>query len=195
MQALARLVKEGTLGRLEILNAGTNPDDAEKLGVRAVPWVRIGDFELSGARGYEELERWARSVDTIEGRSEYLVELLKSGGLNHAIAMIERDPAYVDALIPLVTRQEAELQVRLGVGALMEQLQGTRELAARVAPLAALTNNADARVRADACHYLALTRSPDAAAYIKGLLGDASPEVREIAAEGLAALAATASKS
>lgn len=188
---MVRLVKEGEVAKLEVLNAGANPQEAERLGVRSVPWVRIGDFIFSGPRSYEELKRWARATRSTTGRGDYLVDLLASGGIGPALDLVRRHSEYLDALIPRVAVVDSPLQVRVGIGAIIEHLQGSKELAARVEPLAALTEHGDARVRADACHYLALTRSPAAVPHVRGLLDDADAEVREIAAESLAALNAS----
>ncbi|MFA5082687.1 MAG: HEAT repeat domain-containing protein, partial [Hydrogenophilaceae bacterium] len=51
-----------------------------------------------------------------------------------------------------------------------------------------LTVHGDARVRADACHYLSLTRSAEARAYLTHCLQDEDDVVREIATESLLAL-------
>jgi hypothetical protein len=191
LEALCRLVKEGEIGALNVINAETNPRHAELLGVRSVPWVRIGEFVLAGARGYEELKGWARAANSGAGRGAYLRELLKTGSIKPALELVRATPGYLDALIPLIADVDAELQVRLGASAIVEHLQGSPELAARVDALAALTRSDDARVRADACHALALSGSAQALPHVRRLLDDASDEVQEIARESLAALGAS----
>ena len=61
-------------------------------------------------------------------------------------------------------------------------------LAELVPELAILAASEPVRIRADAAHYLGLSRSPAARPILQRLLGDASEEVREIAAESLALL-------
>ncbi|MBI5612553.1 MAG: HEAT repeat domain-containing protein, partial [Gammaproteobacteria bacterium] len=46
----------------------------------------------------------------------------------------------------------------------------------------------DAHIRGDACHYLALTRDSRAITHLECLLNDPERQVRELAADGLAAL-------
>ena len=48
LDGLARLVKEGRLARLEVINATLEPELAARNKVRSVPWTRIGPFELVG---------------------------------------------------------------------------------------------------------------------------------------------------
>ena len=78
--------------------------------------------------------------------------------------------------------------MRLGIGAVMEDLQGSNTLRDNVDRLAALTHHPDARVRGDACHYLSLTRSTNALPAVRVLLDDADADVREVARDSLAVL-------
>ena len=48
LEGLSGLLKEGVIGRLEAVNAAIHPERAAELGVRTVPWARIGPFELEG---------------------------------------------------------------------------------------------------------------------------------------------------
>ncbi len=44
IDALAKMVKEGVVGQLEIINAAWHPAKAKELGVTSAPWSRIGIF-------------------------------------------------------------------------------------------------------------------------------------------------------
>jgi len=55
--------------------------------------------------------------------------------------------------------------------------------------LGLLSLHADARVRADACHYLGLTADAAARPWLEKRLSDEDADVREIAAESLNTLA------
>jgi len=188
LQALGELVKAGHLGRLEAINIEKHPEVARQHGVRSVPWVKLGPFELDGLRTQAELKLWTERAGTIEGIAEYVRELLATGNLKKVIELVGRDPIYLDALPVLLTDLDAELQVRLGLGALMEELHNQPVLARLVAPLGKLTENDSAPVRSDACHYLALTGSAEALPYVERLLQDADTTVREVANESLVSL-------
>jgi HEAT repeat protein len=73
--------------------------------------------------------------------------------------------------------------VKIGIGAMFEELADDGILWQLVPQLADLTEAGDAQTRADACHYLGLTGDPRATEAVKRLLEDENPEVREIAAE------------
>lgn len=58
----------------------------------------------------------------------------------------------------------------------------------RIDALEHLTRHEQATVRTDACHFLALTGSPDARAILQRCTDDPDAEVREVATEGLESL-------
>lgn len=188
LRALGELVKQGRIGRLEVVNVESRPEVAQALGVRGVPWVRIGPFELQGLRGQEELAEWARRVDSPDGMADYLHMLLKEGQLEQVISLARRAPELLAALLPIVANPDASLNVRIGAGAVFETFARGAALASLVDRLGALTESPDPRVRADATHYLGLSGSPQARPYLTARLTDPDPAVAEIAADGLAVL-------
>lgn len=185
LQGLANLVKAGTLGSLKIVNIEQRGDIARELGVRTVPWVRIGPFELEGLRSEKELREWAVKATANTGMTDWLDELLSSGNIRKPLERIKSEPALMDALLELFTDPDTGLNIRIGISAIMEDLQGTETLSSIVNRLGELTRHEDARIRGDACHYLALSGDPAATAYIKPLLKDEDENVREVARESL----------
>jgi thiol-disulfide isomerase/thioredoxin len=188
LSALADLVKQGVVGRLEAVNLEQHPEVGQALGVRSVPWVRIGRIELAGVHARSELADWAAKADSEAGMADYFHLLLKEGQLPRVQAMIETDPALLAAVLPIVGNVEASLNVRLGAGVLFEVFAGTDTLRALLPRLGELTHYPDARVRADACHYLGLTGDLSAHTWLDPRLTDEDADVREIAAESLESL-------
>ena len=185
LKSLQAMLKSGAIGKLEYHNIEENPELARELGVRSVPWVRIGSFELEGLRSEKELREWAAKAGTDTGLTTWLEELLSSGNINKPLERVRSEPAMMDALLELFADPDTELNIRIGISAIMEDLQGTDTLNAIIKPLGKLTQHDDARVRGDACHYLSLSGNPDASTYIKPLLDDKDAGVREIARESL----------
>jgi len=183
--ALADLIKQGMIGRLEAVNLEQHPEVGQSLGVRSVPWVRIGRIELAGVHSKAELAEWSAKADSDAGMADYFHMLLKDGQLPRAQAMIEADPALLAAVLPIVGNVDASLNVRLGAGVLLEEFAGTGTLAALIPQLGELSQHADARVRADACHYLGLTGEATARPWLDARAADDDADVREIAAESL----------
>lgn len=88
-------------------------------------------------------------------------------------------------LLSIVADPAANLEVRLGVSALLESYAYSPALEALLPELAALSRHADHRVRADACYLLGLTGSAAAKSAVEACLHDAHEEVREIAVEAM----------
>ena len=188
LASLSDLVKKGVLSRLEVVNLEQRPDIAQELGVQSVPWVRIGQFELTGLRSKTELEEWIEKANTSAGDTKYLEELLAEGKVNQVLGMIEKDNQLLQALLELIADGDAKINARLGVGVIIEEYEGRPELTALIPGLGELTRSEDARVRSDAAHYLSLTHDVSVKTFIEPLLEDSHAEVREVAEESLAEL-------
>jgi thiol-disulfide isomerase/thioredoxin len=185
LSSLANLLKQGVIGRLEAVNLEQHPETGQTLGVRSVPWLRIGRIELAGVHSQAELADWAAKADSKVGMADWFHLLLKEGQLPRVQAMIEADPALLAAVLPIVGNVEASLNVRLGAGVLLENFAGSEPLRALLPQLGTLSQHEDARVRADACHYLGLSGDATARAWLAPRLSDDDADVREIAAESL----------
>ena len=186
--SLSELVKQGVIARLEVVNLEQRPETGSELGVRSVPWVRIGPFEFSGLHSKAELQSWAEQAGTEQGMTKYFEQLLGDGEVMRVLGMISNDHGLLHALIGLVSDADARINARIGAGVVMEDYEGKPELLALIPELGELTRHADARVRSDACHYLSLTHDDSVKQYIQPLLDDEHEEVREVAGESLAFL-------
>lgn len=180
---LATLVKRGALGELCVVNVEQQPEYAAERGVRSVPWLRLGPFELSGARTLSELESWIERAKSTPGAA-YYQELLDSARLEQAQRLAnETGPA---ALVELLGDPKTPLQVRIGASAVLEGLSESRGLADALPALLSMSRHQDARIRADAAHLLGLIGDPQAQSALQQLRDDVDAEVGEIAADALA---------
>jgi hypothetical protein len=188
LNTLAELVKQGALGSLEVVNITAKPERAEALGIRSVPWYRIGDFELNGRRSPEELRLWAERARDDSGMAAYFDELLQQQGIATVEHILAQHPRHFSAVLTLLGDPDSAIQTRLGIGAILESYAGTATLRGLLTPLAELTRHSDHRLRTDACHYLGLTHAEQARPYLSACLQDTNAEVRETAADSLALL-------
>lgn len=188
LQTLLDLLKQGWLGRLELVNLETHPEAAREHDVRSVPWTRIGPFDLVGVHGREDVLDWIERAGRPEGMAEYFHILLKDGQLDRVLAAVRRRPESLAALLPIVATPEASINVRIGAGVVFEEFAGQAAMQALTGRLGELSGHEDPRVRADACHYLGLTASPDARTFLERRRQDDDGAVREIALESLQAL-------
>ena len=75
--------------------------------------------------------------------------------------------------------------MRIGVSAVLEDFADSDALRAQLPVLIELGHHQDPRVRADACHFLALSASPAAVEPLKRLSEDAEPSVQHVAHDSL----------
>ena len=186
LDAFARLMKEDRIGRLEVINVTLHPQEAAKRGVRTVPWMAIGAYHLEGAHTYGELLKWVDSAVDPGGDAKYLQHLLETGRIEPVIEKAREQTENRKALAELIASPETPMNVRIGIGVVFEELSHEGMLGDLVDELVELTRSGDLRLRADACHYLGLTRSNAAMPRLREILRhEEDPYVREIALESL----------
>ena len=190
MQILAEIMKAGQLSDLRIINIEADPQLAADLGVRSVPWLQIGPFELLGSRSKQEIIQWLERAGSFDGMSDYIEEVLLEGNIKAVEKLLQRYPKALENVIDLMADPEAKINVRLGVGVIIEELAESESFKAVIPRLIEYLSAQDARIRGDACHYLSLTKDRAYIAEIKKLLTDESEEVREIAQDSLDELCA-----
>ena len=190
LQGLSDLIKQAVIGQLTVINVAAHPEMAEQYGVRAAPWLRLGPFTLTGAHSPVELRQWVEWSSNEAGIAHYVEHLLNSGQYKDAKAFIAEDPRRLKPLLDIVANPEKQIEVRVGVDALLEAYRNATPLQDLLPQLAELSRHADHRVRADACNLLGLSGSAEARPILNDCLKDKHEEVREIAAESLQLLEA-----
>lgn len=188
LASLVELVKLGTIGRLDVVNIHSHPEEAEARGIRGVPWIRIGPFELTGAHTRQELTQWAERAGSDAGMQAYLSESLEHGQLGSVTSACRRSAELRAPLLDLAADLDTPFAVRIGVGAVLEELAADGLLGGLLDEIAALVTSDQSQVRADGAHYLGLAGGERARRLLRGLLDDPDAQVREIAAESLAEL-------
>lgn len=188
LHGLSDLVKSGRIGRLEVINIGVHPDAAQTQGVRAVPWLRLGPFVLTGVQSPAVLAQWVERAQSIDGINEYIRERLADGDIAGVLATVQHTPQTANALVHWLGDPQAELQVRLGAAAVIEHLEGSDTLATLVDTLTALTTHADPRIRMDAAYALGLTHTAAARSTLERMRQDVDANVRESVQDSLLAL-------
>ena len=183
--ALEKLLAEGVISALEVVDISMAPQRAAELGVRSVPWLQLGEFVLTGAQSPQELRRWAEQAAGPASINSYLQHLLEDGQLADAEVFLKQHPQHIAALLSLVTDVALPIHVRIGTSALFESFVGSTALQQLVPQLGELTQHPDPRIRADACHFLGLSQASAARHFLEPCLNDANQEVREIAQDAI----------
>lgn len=185
LKILSEMVKQGEFARLQVVNIEKDDTLAKELGVRSVPWVRIGPFELSGMRTKDEINQWLKRATSDNGITIYLEEILAEGNVGTAIDFVKRFPESVGNVIDLMLDTNGKINVRLGVGVIIEDIAESKIFKQVIPRLIDALSDDDARVRGDACHYLSLTNDVKYLPVIEPLLSDDSDEVKEIALDSI----------
>ncbi len=185
LKNLSELVKTGELGRLQVINLEQHPEAAQTYGVRSVPWVKIGNYELSGAQDIAALRQriqWASKDSSLAGEFDFL---LSDGQAAKVIEHINKDNNALSAILELLGDPATVLSTRIGIGVIMEEYAGTELLKKHIPELTKLAEHNDPRIRADALHYLGLTHNQSAIPVLQQHSDDSDPEVREVVADSL----------
>jgi len=190
LAVLGQLVKNGDIGSLHIVNITQQTGFAADNQIRSVPWLKIGPFILQGLHSQKEIETWLARAQSEQGMLEYFTQMLSDGELETVTRALKQSPETIKFFIPLISSDETNINVRLGMGAILEDLAGQRIVENLLDDLIELLNHADARVRGDAAHFLSFIKSSAAIAALQKCLNDSNEDVREIAAESLEALSA-----
>jgi len=182
--ALSELLKESIIGELNVINVAVHPEAADQRNTRSVPWMRIGDFELEGSTEKQTLRNWATHAKNGTGLGEYLQDLLESQKLDKATSLASNNSDALHALLELASDLETPMGVRIGIGAVFEELPSS-SLSPLIPQLLTLSKSEEISLRADAAHYLGLVKTPEAIVRLQAMLQDTHPDVKEIAEDAL----------
>lgn len=182
---LTELIKSAELARLEIVNVASDPQQARDLGVRSVPWLRIGERVFQGAQGMQELRDAIRQSNDADAMRRHLAAQISEGLLDEVQAFLLEQPRYLDDLVSLLSDEQTTTDVRIGIAALFEDIGETEAAQQAVPALKIASGDGNPRVRADACHLLGLIPGRESRDILRAHRYDPDATVREIAKEAL----------
>lgn len=188
LKHLSQLIKVGDISQLTVINLEQYPEKAREYGVRSVPWVKIGSYELTGAQNLAALQQrvaWANKDSSLAGEFDYW---LSEAQVDKAIDFLKKDPKAISAILELLGDSATVLSTRIGIGVIMEEFSGSDLIQQLIPDFAKLADHEDARVRADTLHYLGLTESQDAVPILQQHVDDKDAEVRGVVTDSLEAL-------
>ncbi|MCW8982762.1 MAG: HEAT repeat domain-containing protein [Gammaproteobacteria bacterium] len=183
--SLTKLQEEELIEAFEVIDITQQPDLAEAVGVRSVPWLEIGSLTLIGEQQLSELRNWIARLSDTQVMVDYYETLLVNGELSVAESVLQKSPATLPSLLLLMIQDNVPLQVRIGAVALLEGFAGREPLQQLIPQLAEQLQHQDYRIRADIAYLLGLTASSLAIEPLQKALEDSHHEVREIATEAI----------
>lgn len=190
LDSLSKMIKDGDIGNLRVINLEKNPDAMQKYKIRSVPWVRIGKHELTGSQTLDALKQraeWAKKDSEEQGNTVADFDfLLSEGQVNEVIEAIKDNPEKMQSIIKLLEDSGTVLSTRIGIGVVFEEFATTDLLKSLIPKLAEISKHKDQRIRADAYHYLGMTDDPKAIPILEAGKDDKDEDVREIIIDSLA---------
>lgn len=180
-----KLFNNGLVKSFDAVDLAAQPELVSKYAVKSVPWFMLGNYSFQGVYSEKEICDWISQLNSQEGRLRYFQHALTGGRLQQVIAMAQDDHSILSDLLELITDPVTNIKVRLGVSAVFEEFEGSPVLKNILTELIQLARNPEARVRADAAHYLSLTHDDSALLVLQELANDKDHEVREIASDAI----------
>lgn len=195
LDALAKMIKAGDIASLKVINLEQTPDAMQQYNVRSVPWVKIGQHQLTGAQTLEALKQraqWAKDENNV--KTKVIADfdfLLSDGQVDAVIKKLHNESNHFSVIMTLLGDAGTVLSTRIGIGVVIEEFASTALLKSYTEQLGKLTQHTDSRIRADAFHYLGFTADKSALPYLKAGLEDPinNSEIKEIIADSLEELA------
>ena len=185
LQILTELIKSSDIAELYIRDLAQLPELASQLGIRSVPWTKIGAFELTGTLTKSEIKTWIDRLSSASGMQSYFSELFTSGELDKVLLLVNKHPELLQHFPAMMADDSTPLGAKIGIAAVFENLQGSSAIKQLIPQMAELIQSENVNVRHDACYYLGLTESPKALPHIQTLLQDSDKEIRETATDAL----------
>ena len=183
----SEMVKNGEIGKLEIINIAVATELARQSNIRSVPTFRIGNTLLTGVHNKDELLEWLdKSSD--DSLTDSFNQQFEEGKLDDIIDRAGQDPELFNHLLTMLTDLETPLTSRIGISAVFEHFENTEHLDKLVPRLCKLATDEHKSIRVDIAHVLGLTGSQSAIPCLEKLAGDEFDDVRETAIDSLDAI-------
>ena len=163
LKIFRQLEQQGRLAGLKVYDVASDDELAAQYGVRSVPWFKIGTLEFQGLHSAAELGYWVAHAGSTEGIKKYIIEQLEAGRLHGVAKRLKTDPVWQTVMLEIIADLHSPMQARIGIGAILEGLAGDPLLVSLIPALGKLSRHAEHSVRIDACHYLCLLYTSDAA--------------------------------
>lgn len=179
------LLKQGELAQLEISNLTAVPALAERYQIKSVPWFKLGVVQASGAHEPAEIRMLLNMSQQSDAQSQYYGYLFQNGKMQTVLENVVSKPETLTDMTQLLFGETSKFVERIGIGAVIESLEGELILEQIIPDLARLSSAADHKDRVDAAYYLGLTHSVLAQPILNTLLKDGHLEVKQEAIEAL----------
>lgn len=192
LEHVSELIKSGELASLEVINLSIEPEKAAELGdIRSVPWLRVGDFVLTGSQSLAAIRQRITWTEEASSLASDFDQLLSNGKVDKVITHLQQHPEAISAIMQLLGDEGTVLSSRIGIGVIMEEFAGSDFLLDLIPQLGEFAHHKDSRVAVDAIYYLGLSGSNKVIPILQNFVNHNDSELREAAEDGLETLGVT----
>lgn len=188
IKVASELVKNGDIGKLEIINIAIAQDLAQQASIRSVPTFRIGEVSLTGVHTAKELIQWVTKSASPEGLTDFFNQAFEQGQLNEVTKKVENKPVLLDHLLDMLADMETPFTSRIAISAVFEHFQNSAEIGELVPRLCDLAQDEHGSIRTDMAYILGLTGNLSAIPCLEKLVKDDFDDARETALESIQAI-------
>ncbi|MDH5371171.1 MAG: hypothetical protein OEW99_14195 [Gammaproteobacteria bacterium] len=192
LNELSAQLKKGHISSLTITNIAVDNKRAEELGIRSVPWFSLKNeysfMIFSGNYTPNEIQQWIGSSQNKNGMQEYIKHFLSTGQLVTVSKVVQLFPENFSSVISLIKDKETNMDIRIGLDALIESLSGSEILKKYTSSLKEIASSNIARLQIDALHYIALTGDVRNKEFLQEKTKDKDQQVQDAAVEALETL-------
>ncbi|MCP4076023.1 MAG: hypothetical protein GY744_07555 [Gammaproteobacteria bacterium] len=177
-----QLHQNGAIDELKIIDIGENPEIAQQLNIRSVPYYLINGFAFHGLKTQNELLKLFKHGQVGKWQ-EFIKSELSEGQLNEAEKAVIDNPTAREAMMLLLQDIETSLVVRIGLSAIIESVVETGLLNDYESQFIALSSHQDERIAIDAIYYLSLLASRESLLKLKDIAQNGEGNLKQHADE------------
>jgi len=167
------------------IDISQNPEIAEKLHIRTVPFISIKGRIFIGKMTTAEIAHWYLKEDNTQGHADYFNWQLNKGEMKATESTLLLSPQLLTQAIKLLLDSETSLTVKIGLMALIEGFENTDQLRDCFSIIKQNSEHNDHRIRTDVTELILLSQHKDAKNVLTKMTLDDHPDVSEAALDAL----------
>ena len=192
MNELSEQLKKGAISSLTIHNIAVDNARAEELNIRSVPWFSLTNhlsfMIFSGNHSPKEIQEELKYAQSSDGMKLYIEDCLSKGELMTVHQAVQIRPDILSNVIAMLADEETNMDIRIGLDALIEQFSKTETLNKYTDDLKKIALINIPRLQIDALHYIALTGNIENKLFLQEQTKSTNPQIKEAALEAIETL-------
>lgn len=149
------MYESGAVNSLEVMDVAQHPELAKQYNIRSVPFYLINDVAFSGLKSATDI-RQLLGMDETKKIEQQISQLLTEGDLGSTQELVSSNEGARKAMIQLLTNEDTELLIRIGLTAVFESLAPSGIFIEFEDQIKQMSEDTNERIAIDAMYYLSL---------------------------------------